>query len=104
MEFDNTTTPVRDEQRRLAESKKITLQPVHDNIQPEDTPDSEIASRHLADPLISNNSVGDSEDSSSAVQPSKGVLSAHDDRAAMRITAIATGSVIVITVGIFVFL
>ncbi len=53
MEFDNNS-PVSDEQRRLAEAKRITLQPIHSNITPEDTPDAETAAQHAGDPPIKN--------------------------------------------------
>jgi hypothetical protein len=53
MEFEKNT-PVSDEQRRLAETKKMTLQPVHSDITPEAISDSEIANRHINGQPISN--------------------------------------------------
>lgn len=46
MEFEKDA-PVSDEQRRLAETKKITLQPTHADVVPEDISDSEIANQHI---------------------------------------------------------
>lgn len=53
MEFEKDT-PISDEQRRLAETKKITLQPVHANITPDDISDSEIANSHINGQPIAN--------------------------------------------------
>lgn len=72
MEFDNNT-PVSDEQRRLAEAKKITIQPVHTDIQPDDLPDAEIATRHVLEPAIPNVS-SDVEQNTAPIAPSAGVL------------------------------
>jgi hypothetical protein len=46
MEFEKDA-PVSDDERRLAEVKKITLQPAHTDIVPEDVSASEIASSHI---------------------------------------------------------
>jgi hypothetical protein len=72
MEFDHDT-PANDEQRRLAEAKKITLQPIHADIQPDETRDSEIAAHHLASPAIAN-IPNDIEQDTVPIQPSKGLL------------------------------
>jgi hypothetical protein len=53
MEFEKDA-PVSDEQRRLAEAKKITVQPAHTNIVPEDISDSEIANQHINGQPIGN--------------------------------------------------
>jgi len=83
MEFDNQNTPVSDDQRRLAESKKLTLQPVHGDVAPEETPDSEIAAHHLSDPAIAN-VTNDTEQTASLVQPSKGLLAEHPAESARK--------------------
>ncbi|HTJ73255.1 MAG TPA: hypothetical protein VL481_01520, partial [Verrucomicrobiae bacterium] len=72
MEFDNNT-PASDEQRRLAEAKKITIQTVHTDIQPDDLPDTEIATRHVLEPAIPNVST-DVEQNTTPIAPSAGVL------------------------------
>ncbi|MDN5274794.1 MAG: hypothetical protein JWP06_695 [Candidatus Saccharibacteria bacterium] len=53
MEFEKDA-PVSDEQRQLAEAKKITVQPAHTNIIPEDISDSEIANQHINGQPIGN--------------------------------------------------
>ncbi len=68
MEFDNNT-PVSDEQRKLAETKRITLSPVHSDISPEARPDSEIVAHHLVEPPTPNAS-NDTEQTASLIEPS----------------------------------
>lgn len=53
MEFDKDK-PVSDEERRLAEAKKVTVQPIHANITPDDISDSEIAASHINGQPIAN--------------------------------------------------
>lgn len=72
MEFDNNA-PVSDDQRRLAESKKITLQPVHTDVQPDGPADTEIVARHLNEPAIANIET-DTEQNIAPLQPSDGLL------------------------------
>lgn len=73
MEFDDNKS-TGDTERRLAESKKLTLQPIHDQIEVESPNDDEVASRHLAEPPIKNAS-NDTEQDSSTIVPSPGFLS-----------------------------
>ena len=75
MEFDQNS-PISDEQRRLAETKRVTLRPLHANIMPEDTPDAEIAAKHAADPAIGNIAI-DTEQNQKSVQPTKSALKDH---------------------------
>lgn len=77
MEFDNNA-PVTDDQRRLAESKKLTLQPVHTDVQPDAPADAEIATSHLNEPAIANVET-DTEQNVAAVQPSSGLLADKAD-------------------------
>ena len=72
MEFDKNT-PASEEDRRLAEAKKLTLEPLHSDIAPEPEPDAEIVARHLNDGALAN-VPNDTEQASNAVQPSKGML------------------------------
>jgi LPS O-antigen subunit length determinant protein (WzzB/FepE family) len=72
MEFDKNT-PASEEDRRLAEAKKLTLTPLHSDIAPEPEPDAEVVARHLNDGVLAN-APNDTEQSSSTVQPSKGLL------------------------------
>ena len=49
-----TNTPISDEARLLAQSKKLTLQPVHADVAAEDIPDSVIVARHLTQGAVGN--------------------------------------------------
>ena len=53
MEFDKDK-PVSDEERRLAEAKKVTVQPIHGDITPDAISDSEIAASHINGQPIAN--------------------------------------------------
>ncbi len=74
MEFDKET-PVSDEERRLAETKKLTLQPVHADVAPDEMSDGETVARHLAGPAIAN-APNDTEQDTRPVMPSKELLEA----------------------------
>lgn len=73
MEFENNQ-PTDDEQRHLAETKKITLQPLHTGITPDPIPDAEIAARNTQE--TSPNMPNDTEDTKELrlMQPSKSAL------------------------------
>jgi hypothetical protein len=68
MEFEKNTSQVSDEQRRLAETKKLTLRPIHEDIAPEDMPDSQLVASHLTGPALQN-APNDMEQSSRPLQP-----------------------------------
>lgn len=72
MEFEDNK-PVSDEDRRLAEAKKLTLQPLHTDIAQEELSDSEIATRHIIEPAITNTS-NDTEQMAAQVMPTKSLL------------------------------
>jgi hypothetical protein len=104
MEFDNNT-PVSDEQRRLAEAKKITLQPVHADIQPEDLSDSEIATRHINEPAVANIE-NDTEQNQAPLQPSSGLLSqpeADKRSSGFTVAIVAAAAFSALLVGTFLF-
>ena len=105
MEFDNTT-PVSDEQRRLAESKKITVQPVHADIQPDDLPASEIAAHHLNAPAIANIE-DDTEQNKAPIQPSSGLLSQSEDdkrtSGGFTVAIVAAAAFVALAFGAFYF-
>jgi len=72
MEFEKNA-PVSDEARRLAETKKVTLKPIHGNVAPEELSDSVVAAQHINGQPIAN--VGhESEQNTPLVQPSKEIL------------------------------
>lgn len=49
-----TNTPTPDEARLLAQSKKLTLQPVHDDVAADDVPDSVLVAQHLTSGPVGN--------------------------------------------------
>lgn len=77
MEFEDNR-PTSDADRRLAEAKKLTLQPVHADIQPEGPLDSEIAARHANGPAIANVSI-DTEEATTQLQPTQSILGTTND-------------------------
>lgn len=95
MELDNHS-PVSDEQRRLAEAKKVTLQPLHTDIQPEDRPDAEIVAQHMRETPLAN-IPNDIEQDTVPVQPSKELLAREDTKRQPR-----TGVVLAVTLPVAV--
>lgn len=96
MEFEDIT-PVSDADRRLAEAKKLTLQPMHTNVAPDEEPSSVIASRHINEPAIANIPT-DTEESASLVQPSKSAYTASTSSPAKN-HRILLASLAVLTIG-----
>ncbi|HET8884287.1 MAG TPA: hypothetical protein VFM68_02350 [Candidatus Saccharimonadales bacterium] len=72
MEFEQNQ-PVTDEERQRAEAKKITLQPIHSDVEPDAPQDAEVAARHVNEPAIANAPI-DTDDNANRVQPSQGLL------------------------------
>lgn len=105
MEFEDNT-PVSDVDRRLAEAKKLTLQPMHSDIAPDDMPDSVIASRHVNEPAIANIASDTEESTASAIQPSKGLLAAKSATkpAHKHVASIVISSMLFIGLAAFAFL
>ena len=93
MEFDNNSR-VSDEQRRLAEAKKVTLQPLHADIQPEDQPDAEIVAQHMHEPPLAN-IPSDTEQDTLPIQPSKELLGRKEAKKPTR-----TGVILAVTLPI----
>lgn len=91
MEFEENK-PTSDADRRMAEAKKLTLQPIHADVIPENPSDSEVASRHLNEPAIANIAT-DIEESTSIVQPTESLLqpysrdSSHSRKLIISLTA-----------------
>ena len=67
---ENNTPPITDEQRRLAESKKLTLDPIHTRVVTDDVPDEQLATNHLVSPPIAN-VPNDTEQNSQPIQPAQ---------------------------------
>ena len=105
MEFDKNSS-ISDEQRRLAEAKQVTVQPIHADIQPEDQPDSEIVAQHMQEPPIAN-IPSDTEQDTAPIKPSRGLINQPVAK-----KSVHTGIILVITlplaalliVGIFLWL
>lgn len=68
---ENDLRPITDEDRRLAESKKLTLNPIHNRITSDDVPDEQIATNHLVNPPIAN-APNDTEQDSQPIKPVSG--------------------------------
>lgn len=72
MEFEQNA-PVSDEERQRAEAKRVTLQPIHSDVEPDAPQDSEIAARHVNEPAIAN-APTDTDDTTNRIQPSESLL------------------------------
>lgn len=72
MEFEENK-PTSDEDRRRAESKKLTLQPVHADVIPEPLSPSESAVHYDNAPAVANIS-SDTEEIASVMQPTKSLI------------------------------
>lgn len=105
MELDNNS-PVSDEQRHLAEAKKVTLQPLHTDIQPEDRPDAEIVAQHMRETPLAN-IPSDIEQDTMPVQPSKELLGRKDTKKPARtgvVLAAALPIVAIAAIAVYLFL
>lgn len=68
---ENDQRSITEEDRRLAESKKLTLDPIHARVVTDDVPDEQIATNHLVNPPIAN-APNDTEQNSKPIQPVRG--------------------------------
>lgn len=105
MEFEDNK-PVSDEDRRLAEAKKLTLQPMHTDITPEDLSDSEIGNRHILEPAITNVS-NDTEQMVAQIMPTQSFLDAKSrtkPQTYKLLASIITGTVIFAGLSVFALL
>jgi len=100
MEFEKNTS-VSDEQRRLAETKKLTLEPVHNDVAPEDISDSQVVAQHLMNPAIEN-APNDIEQSKRVVTPAKSTpdTAPQTSRTPKSSTKIIAGAVILLCVAV----
>ncbi|HMI09013.1 MAG TPA: hypothetical protein VK497_01270 [Candidatus Saccharimonadales bacterium] len=104
MEFEQKP-PTSDEDRRLAEAKKLTLQPLHGDLAPEDEPDAAVVARHLTQGALAN-TPNDTEQASVPVRPSTGLLDHTDEPQATKqskkvilvITALVVAGTILTTI------
>lgn len=67
MEFEtNTKQSIDDAARLAAEMRQLTITPLHDNVAPEEEPESIRVAQHLSEPAIPN-TLNDTEDTQSLV-------------------------------------
>ncbi|MDB5186807.1 MAG: hypothetical protein JWM07_279 [Candidatus Saccharibacteria bacterium] len=105
MEFEKDA-PTSDTDRRLAEAKKLTLQPLHADITPDAPQDSEIAARHMIEPPIAN-ATNDTEEYESQVLPTQSLLNAQSaatPQTYKRVVGLTVGAVVFATLAIFALL
>ena len=67
MELETNTSP-QDDARLLAQAKKLTLQPVHADVSPEDLPDSIVVAQHINGGAVANLDI-DTEQNVPAIIP-----------------------------------
>lgn len=48
------STEISDAQRMAASTRQVTIDPMHDDVAPDDLPDEQIATRHILQPAIGN--------------------------------------------------
>jgi hypothetical protein len=89
MEFDNNTQ-IDDERRRLAEAKKLVLQPIHSDIVPESTANANDTSSINISPIA--NIESDTEQNAAPIQPAGAIdiLDKKDNKKQTIIFASAT--------------
>jgi len=89
MEFesDKNNPEISEDARRLAQTKKITLLPMHSNITPEEVPEAEIAARYTSGKPVEN-VPGDVEQKASPIQPSRELLEKMPDQQRSRTTRV----------------
>lgn len=105
MEFEENK-PTSDADRRLAEAKKLTLQPLHGDIAPDDIPDSAIAARHMSEPAIANIS-NDIEESQAYIQPTESVMNLSPQalpQTRKLLLSLIAGAIVFIILSIIAFL
>lgn len=91
MEFDNNTQ-INDEQRHLAEAKKLVLQPIHSNITPEETASPNDTSSINMQPIA--NIESDTEQNATLIQPA-GTIDTLDDKDNKKQTIILASATVV---------
>jgi hypothetical protein len=105
MEFEENK-PTSDADRRVAEAKKLTLQPIHADIAPDAPHDNEIAARHLSEPAIANIAT-DIEESTSVIQPTDSLLdvySTNKPRTNKLVVSLAAGIALFMSLAIIAIL
>lgn len=105
MEFEENK-PTSDADRRLAEAKKLTLQPIHADITPDTLPDTELAAHHVNEPAIANIS-NDTEAAATFIQPTNSILGQQHGTSKSQsklITSLILGAAVFITLAVIALL
>lgn len=105
MEFEGDK-PISEDEVRLAQSRQVTLQPLHSDVTPDALPDEAVASAHLSSDAIGN-VAGDIEQDAPLVRPPVGATilaspdMSHKSRTMVLILTI-TGLVLFVLVILFI--
>lgn len=96
MEFEGNS-PVSEAERHLAQSRQVTILPLHADITPDDLPAEAIAAAHLSDGAVAN-VTGDIEQEARTLQPLTSAISAGDTTNKPH-----TGRVVLTIIGLVLF-
>lgn len=97
MELDDNSQ-INDEQRRLAETKKLVLQPMHPNITPENTANPNDTSSINTQPIA--NIASDTEQNSAPIKPAKTTSTSNKKHTAIFASVILISAGLVFIVGL----
>lgn len=97
MEFENNTPDI-DEQRRQAETNRMSVQPLNQSIQPDEVSEEFTAARHLRGPAVAN-APNDVEQDVAALQPTPSLIRPTAAKKAPSLRSVRAG-----TVGAVIFL
>jgi hypothetical protein len=96
MEFEGDK-PVSEAERHLAESRQVTIQPLHLDVTPDDLPADAVAAAHLNGSVVGN-VTGDIEQDAPLVQPLAGAIAAGSTKPKGH-----TGRIVLTVVGLVLF-
>ena len=96
-----TNTPISNDARLLAQAKKLTLEPVHADITPEETPDSVIVANHLRDSAVANVS-NDVEQDAPLITPVDADSTAEEAHHSTKLYLLTATGILALAVIIFI--
>lgn len=91
MEFENDT-PVNDEQRRLAEAKRLSIEPLDPSLRPDEISEEFTAAQHLRGPAVAN-APNDIEQDAAALQPTPSLVSPASAKKAPPLRSVQAGTI-----------
>jgi hypothetical protein len=91
MEFE-TNTPINDDQRRLAEAKRLSLEPLDPSLHPDEVSEDYTVAKHLREPAIAN-VPNDVEQNTAAVQPTPSLVSPTATKKAPSLRSVQAGTI-----------